>query len=75
MKVLYVVNNFYVKGNGLSASAQRTVKYLREAGLDVKVLSGAEETSEILPDFVLPNWKESLGKFINSPLFDKKRIQ
>ena len=45
MKILYVVNNFYVKGNGLSASAQRTVKYLREAGLDIKVLSGAEETS------------------------------
>ncbi|MBO7094215.1 MAG: glycosyl transferase family 1, partial [Spirochaetia bacterium] len=57
MKILYVVNNFYVKGNGLSASAQRTVKYLKEAGLDIKVLSGAEETSEVLPDFVLPNWK------------------
>ena len=63
MKILYVVNNFYVKGNGLSASAQRTVKYLREAGLDVKVLSGAEETSDILPDFVLPNWKV--------PIFDQ----
>ena len=63
MKILYVVNNFYVKGNGLSASAQRTVKYLREAGLEVRVLSGAEETSDVLPDYVLPNWKV--------PVFDK----
>lgn len=57
MKILYVVNNFHVKGNGLSASAQRTVKYLKEAGLDVKVLSGADEGSDVLPEFVLPNWK------------------
>jgi hypothetical protein len=40
MKVLFVVNNFYVKGNGLSASAQRTVQKLRESGLEVEVLSG-----------------------------------
>ena len=25
--------------------------------------------------FKLPEWQESLGKFINSPLFDKKRIE
>ena len=25
--------------------------------------------------FMLSEWQESLGKFINSPLFDKKRIQ
>ena len=63
MKILYVVNNFYAKGNGLSASARRTVKYLREAGLDVRVLSGADENSDVLPDYVLPNWKV--------PVFDK----
>ncbi len=57
MKILYVVNNFYVKGNGLSASAQRTVKYLREAGLDVKVLSGDDPQSTEKPDFMLPTWK------------------
>ena len=57
MKILFVVNNFYVKGNGLSASAQRTVKYLRQAGFDVKVLSGVEPTSEERPDFILPKWK------------------
>ncbi len=57
MKVLFVVNNFYVKGNGLSASAQRTVKYLRESGLDVKVLSGDDPDSEVKPDFMLPTWK------------------
>ena len=32
MKVLFVVNNFYMKGNGLSASAQRTVAGLKEKG-------------------------------------------
>ena len=63
MRILYVVNNYYAKGNGLSASAQRTVKYLREAGMDVRVLSGADENSDVLPDYVLPNWKV--------PVFDK----
>ncbi|MBO4409276.1 MAG: glycosyltransferase [Spirochaetales bacterium] len=57
MKVLYVVNNCYVKGNGLSASAQRTIRYLREAGLEVKVLSGLDENNPEKPDFILPNWK------------------
>ena len=37
MKILFVVNNYYASGNGLSASARRTVKYLREAGEDVPV--------------------------------------
>lgn len=63
MRILYVVNNYYAKGNGLSASAQRTVKYLREAGMDVRVLSGADGNSDVLPDYVLPNWKV--------PVFDK----
>ena len=69
MKVLYVVNNFYVKGNGLSASAQRTVKYLRESGLDVKVLSGAEETSDVLPDF------DIVINTVPARLLDKERLR
>ena len=40
MKVLFVINNFFLKGNGLCASARRTVHYLKEAGIEVRVLSG-----------------------------------
>ena len=40
MKILFVINNFYVRGNGLSASARRTVNELRKAGEEVRVLSG-----------------------------------
>lgn len=54
MKILFVLNNFYAKGNGLSASARRTVEYLREAGQDVRVLSGKNhEETEPQPDYVL----------------------
>ena len=57
MKILYVVNNCFIKGNGLSASAQRTVKYLREAGLDVRILSGEDPSSDDKPEYILPHWK------------------
>lgn len=40
MKILFVVNNFFCQGNGLDESARRTVKALREAGQEVRVLSG-----------------------------------
>lgn len=40
MKILFVVNNFYFRGNGLSASARRTVQMLKEKGEEVRVLSG-----------------------------------
>ncbi|MBO4263804.1 MAG: glycosyltransferase [Bacteroidales bacterium] len=40
MKILFVVNNYYAQGNGLSASARRTVRHLQAAGQDVRVLSG-----------------------------------
>ena len=32
MKILFVLNNFYAVGNGLSASARRTVEYLKQSG-------------------------------------------
>lgn len=64
MKVLFVVNNFYIKGNGLSASAQRTVKHLRARGLDVKVLSSKNPVEgEEEPEFRLEN--------VKIPLFDE----
>jgi glycosyltransferase involved in cell wall biosynthesis len=46
MKVLFVINNFYLRGNGLCASARRTVHYLKEAGVDVRVLSGRNKDPE-----------------------------
>ncbi len=54
MKILFVINNFYIEGNGLAASARRTVKVLREAGHDVRILSGPNlnEGGE-QPDFPL----------------------
>ena len=40
MKILFVVNSYYSQGNGLDESARRTVQALREAGQEVRVLSG-----------------------------------
>ena len=57
MKILFVVNNYYAPGNGLSASARRTVKYLREAGQEVRVLSGRNHEAETpQPDYVLSDF-------------------
>lgn len=54
MKILYVMNNAYTKGNGLASSCRRTVQYLRNAGEDVRILS-AKGTSGETPDYVLPD--------------------
>ena len=43
MKILFVINNYYITGNGLSASARRTVIALKDAGQDVRILSGCGE--------------------------------
>lgn len=53
MKVLFVSNNIYVKGNGICTSAQVTAKYLREAGVDVRFLT-AENFS---PDGPQPEFR------------------
>ena len=54
MKILFVINNLYVQGNGLSASARRTVAALKELGEDVRVLSGPNKNAaEPQPDFPL----------------------
>lgn len=57
MKILFVVNNYFATGNGLSASARRTVQTLREAGMDVRVLSGPNQAAaEPQPEFLLPKY-------------------
>lgn len=54
MKILFVLNNMYLRGNGLCASAQRTIEYLKKAGQDVKLLSGKNSDPDgPQPDFVL----------------------
>lgn len=64
MKVLFVVNGFFAKGNGLSGSARRTVRKLKEAGLEVRVLSGAnKDPNGPQPEYVL--------KDFHMPIFDK----
>lgn len=54
MKILFVLNNFYAKGNGLSTSARRTVEALKEAGEDVRIISGPnEDPNGPKPDYEL----------------------
>jgi len=54
MKILFVLNNYYTKGNGLSASARRTVQSLKDAGEEVRVLSGPNMTgSGPQPEYLL----------------------
>ena len=48
MKVLIVCNSFFLKGNGLAASARTTAHYLREAGVEVKILSMNNLDPEVL---------------------------
>lgn len=58
MKILFVVNNVYATGNGLSASARRTAEYLRAAGEEVRFLSGANpDPNGPQPDFLLGEFK------------------
>lgn len=54
MKILIVINCYYSIGNGMSASSRRTAKYLKEAGHDVRVLSGPNLLAdEPQPEFPL----------------------
>ena len=53
MKILFVINNYYIPGNGISASARRTVKALREAGHEVRLLSGCKPTDSPQPEYPL----------------------
>lgn len=59
LKLLFVINNLYTRGNGLSASARRTITLLRGRGHDVRVLSAgtaeqAQACNFTAPEFTLP---------------------
>ena len=57
MKILFVLNNFYSSGNGLAASARRTVAALREAGEEVRVLSGPNTNPDgPQPEYLLEDY-------------------
>lgn len=65
MKILFVLNNYYVTGNGLCASARRTIKELKEAGHDVRVLSGNNSYPEgPQPEFCIPQTRIWLFDFM-----------
>ena len=54
MKILFVINNLYINGNGLCASTRRTIAELKKLGEDVRVLSGPNpDPSGPQPDFPL----------------------
>lgn len=58
MKILFVINNYYIRGNGLSASARRTVHELKAAGEDVRILSGCDLSKPGQhPEFPLKEYK------------------
>lgn len=59
LKILFVVNDLYTRGNGLAASARRTIMLLREWGHDVRVLSAppshGDDCGVGVPDYPLPH--------------------
>ena len=58
MKVLFVCNNAYMPGNGLSASARNTVLELRKHGVDVRLMAVQNpDPAGPQPDFPLRHFK------------------
>ena len=58
MKILFVINNFYMKGNGMAASARRTAQYLKDMGHEVRVLAGPNKhAAEPQPEYCLKEFK------------------
>ena len=59
LKILFVINDLYTRGNGLAASARRTIMLLRERGHDVRVLSApprhGDDCGVGVPDYPLPH--------------------
>lgn len=58
MRVLFVCNNAFNPGNGLSVSARNTIKYLREHGIDARLMAVANPDPDgPQPDFPLKHFK------------------
>lgn len=59
LNILFVINDLYTRGNGLAASARRTIMLLREWGHDVRVLSApprhGDDCGVGVPDYPLPH--------------------
>ena len=63
MKILIVINNFHMTGNGMAASARRTAMYLKEAGHEVRVLAGPNPDHDgPQPDFLLQEYEFPVGQ-------------
>lgn len=67
LKLLFVINNLYTRGNGLSASARRTITLLRGRGHDVRVLSSGTTEQAQACDFTAPEFALPARRF---PLAD-----
>lgn len=58
LKVLILCNNAFVKGNGLCTAIQATVKRLRDAGVDARLMAAVNADSDgAQPDFPLEHFK------------------
>ena len=58
MKVLFVCNNAFNQGNGLSVSIHNTIRKLREHGVDARLMAiGNPDPDGPQPEFPLGHWK------------------
>ena len=58
MKVLFVCNNVYHKGNGQSVAVKASMAALREHGVDVRLMSIANpDPNGPQPEYPLEHWK------------------
>ena len=65
MKILFILNNYYAAGNGLSASARRTVDFIRKAGHEVRIISGPNhKEGGPQPDYLLKDYKFPFVDFL-----------
>ena len=58
LNILFVINDLYTRGNGLAASARRTIALLRERGHRVRILSAppcdGDDCGVGMPEYPLP---------------------
>lgn len=82
MRVLFVCNNVYHKGNGQSVAVKATMSALREHGVDARLMAIANpDPNGPQPDFPLKHWKFPLLEpiiYANGMAYakiDKKKIR